>query len=131
MTRKEYRKHLNDTIGFDSRGKGKNAVYKARSRKYGDYLWHQDREMFEASYQEHITILEGKEMQNGQEIINSINNAKGTMGCHLSAAIGWWNQKDKVSMKYALQKAEAKRDKITEGVERLKILAERITNDPN
>ena len=54
MTRKEYRKHLNDTLGFDTDGKGFNARYKARTRKYGDYLWFQDREMFEVSYHEYI-----------------------------------------------------------------------------
>ena len=54
MTRKEYREYLNSTIGFDNTGKGINARYKPTSRKYGDYLWYQDRELFEISYQEHI-----------------------------------------------------------------------------
>ncbi len=62
MTRKEYREHLNRTIGFNNKGKGLHNKYKARSRKYGDYLWHQDRDMFEASYQEYI--LERKERRN-------------------------------------------------------------------
>ncbi len=54
MDRKEYREYLNKTIGLDTQGKGTNNSYKPRSRLYGDYLWHQDRDMFEASYQEHI-----------------------------------------------------------------------------
>ncbi len=57
MTRKEYRQHLNNTVGFDRKGKGHNGRYKARTRKYGDYLWHQDRDMFEASYVEYITAI--------------------------------------------------------------------------
>lgn len=54
MTKKEYREYLNETIGLDDQGKGTNNRYKPRSRLYGDYLWHQDRDMFEASYQEYI-----------------------------------------------------------------------------
>lgn len=54
MTKKEYRQHLNDTIGFDTIGKGVKGRYKARKRKYGDYLWFQDREMFNASYLEFL-----------------------------------------------------------------------------
>jgi hypothetical protein len=54
MTRKEYRNYLNNLHGVNRDGKGANGKYKARSREYGDYLWFQDRDMFEASYQEHI-----------------------------------------------------------------------------
>jgi len=48
-TRKDFRKHLNDL------GKGmkhQNGIYKQRTREYGDYLYHQDRDKFEANYQE-------------------------------------------------------------------------------
>ena len=57
MTRKEYRQYLNQTIGLDKQGKGTRNIYKPRTRLYGDYLFHQDRDMFEASYQEHIKDL--------------------------------------------------------------------------
>ena len=54
MTRKEYREYLNKEYGVDQTGKGSKNQYKPRTRKYGDYLWFQDRIMFEASYQEHL-----------------------------------------------------------------------------
>ena len=49
-SRAAYRRHLNETIGVSTSVKG--AGYRARTRPYGDYLWHQDREMFEIAYQE-------------------------------------------------------------------------------
>jgi len=56
MTRKEFREHLNQKFPFDPEGpaKGDRNQYKARKRAYGDYLWHQDRGMFEADYQEYL-----------------------------------------------------------------------------
>ena len=57
MTRKEYRDYLNNLYGVCKDGKGLKGRYKARSRKYGDYLWFQDRDMFEASYLEHVEDL--------------------------------------------------------------------------
>jgi hypothetical protein len=54
ITRKQFRKLLNEKIGFDNSGKGINNRYKPNKRLYGDYLWHQDREMFEVTYQEYI-----------------------------------------------------------------------------
>jgi hypothetical protein len=56
MTRKEFREHLNQKFPFkaDDVGKGDRNQYKARKRAYGDYLWHQDREMFEMDYQEYL-----------------------------------------------------------------------------
>lgn len=32
--------------------KHRNAPYRQRTRLYGDYLWHQDRDMFEVNYAE-------------------------------------------------------------------------------
>ena len=54
MTRKEYRSYLNNLHGVCKDGKGLKGKYKARSRKYGDYLWFQDRDMFEVSYLTHV-----------------------------------------------------------------------------
>lgn len=56
MTRKEFREHLNRRFPFNpaDQGKGEKGRYKATKRAYGDYLWHQDREMFEVDYQEHL-----------------------------------------------------------------------------
>lgn len=55
MKRKEFREYLNKEYGVDTKGKGEKGRYKARTRKYGDYLWYQDRDLFEISYQEHLT----------------------------------------------------------------------------
>jgi len=55
MTRKEYREWLNKEYGINPSGKGFKGRYKARTRSYGDYLWYQDRWMFEISYQDHLT----------------------------------------------------------------------------
>jgi hypothetical protein len=57
LTRKQYREKLNREIGLpDGRGKGKNGRYKPSKRLYGDYLYHQDREMFEVEYKEYIEL---------------------------------------------------------------------------
>ena len=48
-TRKEFREHLNREYPAPTH---RNGVYRQRSRPYGDYLWHQDREKFEADYRE-------------------------------------------------------------------------------
>lgn len=56
MTRKEYRELLNKRYPFNPSdvGKGDRNQYKARKRAYGDYLWFNDRSMFEADYQEEL-----------------------------------------------------------------------------
>ncbi len=54
ITKKEYREHLNKLHGIDKTGKGTNNKFKPRTRLYGDYLWYQDREMFDVSYIEYI-----------------------------------------------------------------------------
>jgi hypothetical protein len=61
MTRKEFRQLLNERFPFkaDEPGKGDKGRYKATKRAYGDYLWFQDREMFENDYQEHIEKTKG------------------------------------------------------------------------
>ena len=47
--RTAFRKHLNaDASSY----KHKNGRYEQRTRPYGDYLWHQDRERFEVDFQE-------------------------------------------------------------------------------
>lgn len=60
MTRKEYRQHLN--VLYPARPgmtsdpgyrKGDRGQFGPTKRAYGDYLWHQDRDMFEDSYQRH------------------------------------------------------------------------------
>jgi hypothetical protein len=46
LTRKAYREHLNATC----EGVHRNGRYAQKTRKYGDYLYHQDREKFEVDY---------------------------------------------------------------------------------
>lgn len=43
MTNKQFREYLNKQ---DKDINYRNGVYKQRTRKYGDYLWFQDREKF-------------------------------------------------------------------------------------
>lgn len=52
MTRAEYRKMLNEQD--DGQSKHKNYRFQQRTRKYGDYLWNQDRAKFEVDYLEFI-----------------------------------------------------------------------------
>ena len=47
FTRKDFRDHLNREHPAPPH---RNGVYRQRTRPYGDYLWHQDREKFEADY---------------------------------------------------------------------------------
>lgn len=56
MTRKEFREILNQRFPFNpnDQGKGERGRYKATKRPYGDYLYRQDREMFEIDYQEEL-----------------------------------------------------------------------------
>jgi len=54
MTKQEFRQYLNDTEGFDTIGKGPNNRMKPKKRLYGDYLWFQDRIMFDVLYNEYI-----------------------------------------------------------------------------
>lgn len=61
MTRKEFREYLNKLFpakpGMTSDPgyrKGERNRFGPTKRDYGDYLWHQDRDMFEVSYQEHL-----------------------------------------------------------------------------
>lgn len=57
MTRAEFRRHLNEQFPFNpehNNKKGETGRYRQVKRAYGDYLWHQDREMFEADYREHL-----------------------------------------------------------------------------
>jgi hypothetical protein len=57
MTRAEFRRYLNDLYPFDptkNNTKGEGGRYRQTKRAYGDYLWHQDRAMFEVDYQEHL-----------------------------------------------------------------------------
>ena len=49
---KQYREYLNKTYGCDKKGKGRNNRYKPSKRPYGDYLWHCDRDMFIAGFEE-------------------------------------------------------------------------------
>lgn len=53
MTRKEYRERLNkeDAESQDPKSH-KHGPYHQRTRLAGDYLWFQDRDMFEMGYQE-------------------------------------------------------------------------------
>ena len=60
MTRKEFRNYLNAKFPFDPQnnpGKGDGNRYKATKRAYGDYLWFNDRCMFENDYSEHLEAL--------------------------------------------------------------------------
>lgn len=59
MTRKEFRERLNKLFPAPTGnpavdGKGANNRYRPTKRAYGDYLWHQDRPMFENDYQEYL-----------------------------------------------------------------------------
>jgi len=56
LTRAQYRRLLNEQ---DTGQKHKHNRYNQRSRKYGDYLYHQDREKFEVDYQEHLSANDG------------------------------------------------------------------------
>jgi hypothetical protein len=58
MTRKEFRNYLNEKFPANPATNHKHNRYQQRTRAYGDYLWHQDRSMFEADYQEHLVKLE-------------------------------------------------------------------------
>ena len=51
-TKKEFREYLNKLYGCDQTGKGENKRYKPNKRGYGDYLYSQDRIMFDIAYQE-------------------------------------------------------------------------------
>ena len=55
MTRKEFRQYLNEKFPFNpnDQGKGERNRYKATKRAYGDYLWFNDRGMFENDYREY------------------------------------------------------------------------------
>lgn len=55
-TRADYRRYLNALYPNASEvsGKGANGRYRPTKRAYGDYLYAQDREMFEVNYQEWI-----------------------------------------------------------------------------
>ena len=57
LTRAEYRRLLNE---LDTKVRYRNNRYQQRSRKYGDYLYHQDREKFEVDYAEHNQTGEDK-----------------------------------------------------------------------
>lgn len=54
MTRKEFREHLNQKFPADPETNHRNGRYKQKTRAYGDYLWNQDRAMFENDYQEYL-----------------------------------------------------------------------------
>ena len=58
MTRKQFRDYLNEKFPANPATNHKNGRYQQKTRAYGDYLWHQDRSMFEADYQEHLAKLE-------------------------------------------------------------------------
>lgn len=49
-SRKAFREELNSLD--DGARPHRNGVYRQRSRKYGDYLWFQDRNKFEVDYAE-------------------------------------------------------------------------------
>ena len=58
MTRKEFREYLNNLPGV---WRGRNSVtgrpLGARTEKYGDYLYRQDRPKFEADYADYLEQL--------------------------------------------------------------------------
>lgn len=57
MTRKEFRQYLNEQFPFNpsqNNKRGEAGAYGQRKRAYGDYLWNQDRAMFENDYREHL-----------------------------------------------------------------------------
>lgn len=49
ITKKQFRQYLNNKYGVDTQKWG-NGNYAARKRAYGDYLYNQDREMFNIEY---------------------------------------------------------------------------------
>jgi hypothetical protein len=53
-TKKAYRDYLNQAYpATDFKNRGTDGIVRGqRKRAYGDYLWFQDREKFEADYQE-------------------------------------------------------------------------------
>ncbi len=53
ITRKQFREYLNKQYPVAT-CPHKNNQYGNTKRDYGDYLWHQDRGMFEANYSEYI-----------------------------------------------------------------------------
>jgi hypothetical protein len=53
-TKKEFREYLN-SLNDPSVNPHKNGKYQQRTRRYGDYLYHQDRDKFEATYREWLT----------------------------------------------------------------------------
>ena len=57
LTRAQYRNQLNNLDTGGKLGWGANPRYRQRTRKYGDYLYHQDREKFEADYQDELKHL--------------------------------------------------------------------------
>lgn len=56
MTRKQFREALNKKYPNPNfRNKGNDGIIRGqRKRAYGDYLWFQDRPMFENDYQEYL-----------------------------------------------------------------------------
>jgi hypothetical protein len=50
-TRAEFRRFLNEQDTLGPATWGPDQRYRNRKRKYGDYIWHQDREKFEVEYQ--------------------------------------------------------------------------------
>lgn len=55
MTKAEFRKMLNDLDAASRDPKShKHGRYHQRKRLYGDYLWHQDRDKFEADYKQYL-----------------------------------------------------------------------------
>ncbi|MFA5759638.1 MAG: hypothetical protein WC942_09835 [Clostridia bacterium] len=56
ITKKEFKELLNKEYPFnkEDKGKGKNGKYKPSKRAYGDYLYSQDKEMFNVSYKRYL-----------------------------------------------------------------------------
>lgn len=54
LTRKQYREYLNELFPANAPYPHSHNRYKQRARAYGDYLYYQDREKFEADYQEEL-----------------------------------------------------------------------------
>lgn len=52
MTKKAFRQHLNQKYGVCSNPQGDSKNYRPVTRKYGDYLYAQDKDMFNCLYQE-------------------------------------------------------------------------------
>jgi len=53
ITKKLFREWMNDTYEFDDRTWG-NGNYRATKRKYGDYLYSQDPELFRINMEETV-----------------------------------------------------------------------------